>query len=50
MRRVAMLEDIKPCQVPSAALPIFTGIAMEVWVRAARIWDGMSSGPSAVWR
>ena len=39
-----------PCQVPSPNRPPSTGTERLVWVSAARTWDGMSSGPSAVWR
>ncbi len=39
-----------PCQVPSASLPLCTGIESCVAVSADRMCDVMSSGPSAVCR
>src|SRR5439155_22649971 len=39
-----------PCQVPSARAPFMSGMLIWVGVRAARMWAGMSSGPSTVCR
>ena len=38
-----------PCQVPRASRPSATGTHSEDRVRTIRRWEGMSSGPSAVW-
>ena len=49
VRRAAMLEQIDALPGAEHHLPDATGIESWVCVSAARIWLGMSSGPSASW-
>jgi len=48
MRAPPVFKKIKPLPGPQRRSPPLIGMPIEVWVSAALIWAGMSSGPSVV--